>query len=273
MPPFVILGLPRSRTYWLSHYLSYGGWHCGHDELRRCRSLDDAREWLARPRTGTAETVGARYWRMLWRIAPETRVVVVRRDPGAVFRSLIRLPYPMDAAYLARELRRQDRALDQVAKRWPGALTVTFDDLAQEAVCARVFEHCLPYSHDHAWWASLADRNLQADVDRTLDDAYANAPMLERIQRQGRPYILRLELLDGYTFGHIHVGRWSARIARQLRGDWDQIIALHGGPVFVTTDTPHGGDYAKYRKFMALMGLRFHATVPNNGPAVYARWR
>ena len=48
-PPFVVLSLPRSRSYWLSRYLSYGGWHCGHEEIRHARTLSDVRAWLARP--------------------------------------------------------------------------------------------------------------------------------------------------------------------------------------------------------------------------------
>ncbi len=30
MRPFVVFGLPRSRTAWLSRFLTYGDWVCGH---------------------------------------------------------------------------------------------------------------------------------------------------------------------------------------------------------------------------------------------------
>ena len=50
-PPFVVLSLPRSRSYWLSRYLSYGGWHCGHEEIRHARTLSDVRGRVGKPLT------------------------------------------------------------------------------------------------------------------------------------------------------------------------------------------------------------------------------
>jgi hypothetical protein len=87
-------------------------------------------------------------------------------------------------------------------------------------------------------------------------------------------YTITLEYIEGATFVHATVRRWSARVARQFRADSDELIALHGGPIYATpTETPHGGDLGKWRKFVCLMGMGFHTTVPGNGPVVYARWR
>lgn len=275
MPPFVILALPRSRTKWLSTFLTYDAWTCGHDEMRHCRSLADVRSWLARPCTGTVETGAAPYWRLLRRLAPEARVAIIRRDPASVFASLRRMPYQLDWAYIAREMQRQNAALDEVTRRWPGALSVDYADLAHEATCARLFEHCLGLPHDHDWWASLAERNIQADVDGVVRDMAANAALVRRLQRDRRPYVIRLEQIEGTTFAHCDVepGRWSVRVARQIRADFDAIMAMHGGPIYGTTNAPHGGDWDKYVKFLVMMGLTFHTTVPGNGKVVYARWR
>ena len=271
--PFVIFALPRSRTKWLSAFLAYGDWQCAHDQLRHCRSLDDVRSWLAQPCTGTVETAAAPHWRLLRRLAPETRVVIVRRDPADVFASLRRMPYEMDWAYIARELQRQDVALDEVADRWPQALSIAYADLAHEETCARLFQHCLPYRHDHEWWASLAQQNLQADVDGVVRDVAANTALVARLKRQWRPYVIRLEEIEGTTFAHCDVAQWSPRIARQIRADFDAIMRLHGGPIYGTTNAPQGGDWDKFRKFLLLMGLTFHTTVPGSGKVVYARWR
>ena len=51
--PFVVLSMPRSRSKWLSVFLSYGEWGCGHEELLNLRGLDDAKAWLSQPYTGT----------------------------------------------------------------------------------------------------------------------------------------------------------------------------------------------------------------------------
>jgi hypothetical protein len=272
-PGFVVFALPRSRTAWLARFLTYDQWSAGHDELRHCRSLDDVRSWLAQPYPGTVETAAAPWWRLLRRLAPDTRVAIVRRDPAAVFASLRRMPYEMDWAYIVRELQRQDAALDELTDRWPQALSVAYADLAHEDACARLFEHCLRYRHDHDWWASLAQQNLQADVDGVVRDVAANTALVERLKRDWRPYVIRLEDVEGVTFAHCDVEQWSPRIARQIRADFDSIMRLHGGPIYGTTNAPHDGDWDKWVKFLVLMGLTFHTTVPGSGKVVYARWR
>lgn len=205
-PPFVIFGLPRSRTRWLAAFLTYGGWSCGHDEARHARSLDDVRSWLAQPCTGTAETAAAAFWRLLLQVCPDVRVVVIRRPVDAVLASTLALGIPFDVAGLAASLRRMDAKLDQIERRVAGVLSVPFADLADEAVCARVFEHCLGLAHDPAWWRALAPVNIQADLLTTiryfnahkaqLDKlaAVAKHRMLAAIERQGAP------ALTGITF-------------------------------------------------------------------------
>jgi hypothetical protein len=297
--PFVILSLPRSRSFWLSRYLSYGPWNCGHDEIRHVRSIEDVRSWLSMPYTGTAETAAAPWWRTLRRLAPEMRVMLVRRDPADVFNSVMRLG-SFDAATLARSLRRLDAKLDQIAVRWPGALSVPFADLEGEAGCARVFEHCLGMPHDPAWWRAMAALNLQTSLPwmmeyfraygRQIAEAAATekartvailrgkrafeVPRWNRIVpvARRRDYTLGMENVSGQTFFHVEVQRWNARVMRDLQRDRDVIMALHGGPVFTTADKPHDGDRAKWCKFQAVMG--FSPAIPTaDGQPVYVRWR
>lgn len=162
--PFLVLGLPRSRTAWLSRFLTYGDYICGHEQARHFRTLGDVSAWFSQPCIGSAETAAAPFWRLFDKFAPGLKVVVVRRDPGEVVDSLMRLPVEFDRDILAREIHKLDRKLDQVAARVPGAITVQFDELDREDNCARVFEHCLPYSHDHEHWARLSAINVQADM-------------------------------------------------------------------------------------------------------------
>lgn len=181
MPPFIVLALPRSRSFWLSKFLSYGGWTCGHEELRHMRSLEDVKAWLSLPATGTAETAAAPWWRTLQTLAPQIRVVVVRRPPADVFDSLTRLDIAFDKAALRAELRHLDRKLDQITERWPGVLSIRFDDLAAEQTCAQVFEHCLPFKHDPPWWAALAALNLQIDMAAMMRYMAAYRPQLKKL--------------------------------------------------------------------------------------------
>lgn len=179
--PFVIFGLPRCRTFWLSRFLTYNGWNCGHEELRHVRSIEDVKTWLSLPATGTAETAAAPWWRTLHQIAPNARVVIVRRPVDEVIASLMRLGIAFDPAILTATIKKLAAKLDQIERRWPGAISVTYDDLRHEETCKRVFEHCLPFRHDHAWWEAASALNLQADMPALIRYMLAYQPQLEKV--------------------------------------------------------------------------------------------
>jgi hypothetical protein len=165
--PFVVFSLPRSRSFWLSRFLSYGNYECHHEQSRHIRGVDDLRSWLAQGWTGTAETAAAPWYRLLRHLRPDLAIVVVRRPVDEVVDSLMRLDLQgvctFDRAVITRQMHRIDRYLDRI-ERLPGVLSVRFADLADEATCARVFEHCLHVKHDPAWWAALAETNLQCNM-------------------------------------------------------------------------------------------------------------
>jgi hypothetical protein len=205
-PPFVVLALPRSRTKWLSAYLTYGGWHCGHDELRHARSLDDVRSWLSLPLTGTVETAGAPFWRLLRHYRPDARIAVIRRPVDAVLASLVDLELGFDPARLKTQLRQLDRKLDQIEARCPDVLSLSFDALREQAACARLFEHCLGLPFDQAWWAALAPIDLQIDLAALLRYYHAHEKQLAKVAKQAKHRTLTLlqptprEHEDGVTF-------------------------------------------------------------------------
>lgn len=179
-PPFVIFGLPRSRTAWLSRFLTYGDWICGHEELRHVRSLDDVRSWFLQPCVGTVETAGAPWWRMLEEFAPGIRIVLVRRSIADVIESLMRLNLDFDRELLTRLMTKLDHKLDQIEAR-TDCMSVNFEDLDNEATCASIFEHCLPYAHDHAHWERLAKINIQIDMRALMRYYQAYREQLDRI--------------------------------------------------------------------------------------------
>ena len=176
--PFLVLALPRSRTAWLSRFLSYGEFHCAHEQARHIRSLEDVRSWLSQDFTGAAETSVARWWRLIRHLRPDLRIVTVRRPVEQVVESLMRLDlrgiFAFDRDRLAREMQRLSRALDRVENSAGDVLSVGFDDLADEAACRRVFEHCLPYQYDPLWWEELAPINVQADMRALMRHALAH---------------------------------------------------------------------------------------------------
>lgn len=190
MTPFIVYALPRSRTAWLSRFLTYGDWICGHDELRHCRSLDDVKAWFSQPCTGTVETAAAPYWRLAQNYVPGARVVVIRRPVLEVVDSLIRVGVPGGRDLLTAGMQQFDRKLAQIERRVPGALSVQFADLMHEETCARVFEHCLPYKHNSAWWAALAPINIQINMQALLRYCTAYRTKLEKLSSHAKQQML-----------------------------------------------------------------------------------
>ena len=182
MQPFVVFSLPRSRSAWLSRFLTYGEWMCGHEELRHMRSLDDVQAWFSQPNIGTAETAGAPWWRLLERFAPNARVLVVRRPRNEVAESLINIPgTQFDRTALDSILLKLDRSLDQIEARLPNVLSASFDSLNEEDTCAAVFEHCLQQPHDLDHYARLAPVNIQINMPALMRHYAAYAPAMEKL--------------------------------------------------------------------------------------------
>lgn len=179
MTPFIVYALPRSRTFWLSQFLTIGGYHCHHEQVRHLRTLEDARTWLAQDWTGTAETAAAHGWRLARALRPDLRVLVVRRPLGDVLGSLEQWGIAITDE-LTHRLRALDRRLDQI-ERQTGVLSVRFADLEREDACGRVFRHCLGAEMPARWWRTMAPLNLQADLTALLRYVQAHRRQLRRL--------------------------------------------------------------------------------------------
>jgi hypothetical protein len=228
----VVFALPRSRTKWLATFLSYGAWQCGHDELRHCRSLEDVTSWLAQPCTGSVETAAAPFWRLL---KPDMRVVTLRRSIPDVVASLRRTGVAFDDAPMTAILRTVERKLDQIEARVPDVLAVTYDDLATEAGCARVFEHCLGLPHDPTWWAACAPVNIQVNFEHLVRFFVAHKPQLEKLAKTAKHRCLAAMTrapreIDGVTF--------QREPFRQFWSDAARLLAEHAVEAGEAPDYP-----------------------------------
>lgn len=152
--------------------------------------MDDLRSWLAQPCTGTAETAAAPFWQLALKLRPDVRMVTVRRAPADVVDSLLALGLSFDRGVLARVMQRLDHKLDQIERRVPGVMSVQFADLACEATCARIFEHCLPYRHDPAWWAACDATNIQVSMPMLLRYYDAHKQQLAKLAKTAKQQIV-----------------------------------------------------------------------------------
>lgn len=211
MPSFVVFTLPRSRSKWLSKFLSHGEWICGHDELQYCQSLQDITTWFTQPNIGTVETSASPFWRLLVRDQPSARIAVVRRPVDEVLAALAK--QGVGSETVEAMIRAADRKLEQIERRVPGVLSVRFDDLWREDVCGRLFEHCLQQPHDSRRWRALDAQHVSGDIKAQVRYCQAYLPRFLKLARSARQRIL-IDMArpvvppEGFTFQVEDIETW-----------------------------------------------------------------
>ena len=163
--PFIIFAKARSRTFWLSKFLTHGGWTCHHDPSLRFRDMADLATLLLPGKVGLIDTSLAFRWRDVLAACPDARVAVVRRDVAACQRSLERIGMGSDKSL--RYLRLAEDALLEIM----GAvkpLVIDFDSM-HAGQLRRLWSHCLrdePW--DVRWFRAMDEENLQVDIDAEI---------------------------------------------------------------------------------------------------------
>lgn len=192
--PFIIYGLPRSRTAWLSMFLTYKDWTCHHEKMMHMRRIGDFKELMSAPNTGAAET-GACYGRCLMKwFAPNLKEVVILRPVEEVMESLMKIDmegtFTFDRQKLQKLIEKGRRALDKIAKD-PKVLVIEYADLEKEETCKRLFEFCLPYQFDREWWKYMDQKIITINFPllaiyrtqhKSLIDGYKNVCKRELFQ-------------------------------------------------------------------------------------------
>jgi hypothetical protein len=180
MIPFVIMALPRSRTTWLSQFLSYPPHRCGHDIAIECESIADF-EWFFKQGglSGTAET-GAMYgWKVVQRRMPAAKIIVITRPVAEVYESFRKLglfvpPGEFEPkAIMLQELSRQ-----------PGVVTLPYSSLQSEEVLRTLFEYCLGIRCPDAWYRRFEGTNIQVDIAAQLAYIETNRTRIERFKAE-----------------------------------------------------------------------------------------
>lgn len=198
-PPFIVYALPRSRTAWLSKFLSYREWRCYHEQAIYMRSVDDIKEIFSCPNTGVAETAAAQGRYLIRHAAPNIREVVVFRPVEEVVDSMMKADVSGMVTYdrhlLKKGMSYSDRVLHKIAKD-KNVLSINYHDMDNPEICARIFEHCLPYSFDKIWWESLKDKNIQADIKAILRYYYKYRESVELFKRLCKSELFRLRRMD-----------------------------------------------------------------------------
>jgi hypothetical protein len=178
-PPFVVFSLPRSRSVWLTHFLSYPPFQCGHDVAVYCESIDDFVRMFSSGMVGTCETGAVSAWRVIREEIPEVKFVVIKRPVKEVIASLNKLGVAPSFGHLSDMV----NMLENVASL-NGSLAVDYDELDSPVACRRIFEFCLGIPFDWEWWEYYSQFNIQVDVRRQIELINKNAPRLMRLKKE-----------------------------------------------------------------------------------------
>lgn len=202
--PFIIFGLPRSRTTWLSHWLSYGG-QVGHDLGIDCNSVQDFLDcFWQRGMIGTVETGAMEAGALLRYALPAARFVAVRRPLDEVEASLARF----GVVGMRPELERRERCLTDLVDNL-GAVQVHYTNLVQEGCCAALFEYCLGVPFDAAWWGKYRNSNIQVDLATEMARSAARSASIEAVKAETRALTDAISSNNPPQFARVGLERWD----------------------------------------------------------------
>jgi hypothetical protein len=261
MGNFLVLAMPRSRSYWLSKFLSFQEWNCTHDIAPGWRGPEDWKSWFSQPFVGSVETGLAAWWRL---IPEDCKVLVLRREVPEVLESLARTGLPFHREEMEKALRRIERKLEQVAAR-RNTKVLCAEDLSSSEVCREVFENLLGKPCPQQWLECLHNMNLQRDLFHQFRYLQANATQVQRLAKQAKQLCLQKFLRSpvGMEFSYQieDFPSWFAEAKDMLRShcelvgervanptddfgtnlDWGILQRLHSqGDVFITTARSNG---------------------------------
>lgn len=152
MNPFFIIGLPRSRTAWLSVFLSSGPSTCFHEAVGSCSPqnvLHDLKAVLqsnAHPHrfTGDSDSALPLFWPRLSDVFPRARYVFVDRPFNEAFASH-RKAFPcFDEERVKFAFDGICRGIEAMKQDVEDSITVNYDQLDEPHICNYIWEFCVP---------------------------------------------------------------------------------------------------------------------------------
>lgn len=180
MAKFIIMALPRSRTKWLSEFLSFEGKHViGHDLAVDCSSLQDFEDALDAV-DGSVETGAMLGWRLLLKRHPDWRVVTIHRPLWQIANSFARL----GVNGIDWENMKAREAMLEALTLQPGVRGYGFDELDVEHTIASIWEFCLRRDFDYEWWVEMRSKNIQINMAERVARLQANGPALDLLKSE-----------------------------------------------------------------------------------------
>lgn len=150
--PFFITGLPRSRTAWLSVFLSHGPSVCLHEAIGSCdpqNVIYDLKAVLqsnAHPHrfTGDSDSALPIYWPHLNEAFPNARYVFVDRPFNEAFQSHLKAFPCFDEAKVRFAFDCISHGIARMKDEAEDFITVNYDQLDEPHICNYIWQFCVP---------------------------------------------------------------------------------------------------------------------------------
>ena len=163
--PFVVFGLPRSRTLWLATWLGGGQNLVGHDTIVDCDSPEDFFGLFSRGMLGTVETAGVQGWRLIRARLPGVKFVTIRRGLADVLASLQSVGACFDGT--PQEMLLRDTMLDEL-ELCEGCARIEYEDLHRADIRVKLWDFLRGGELDEAWDDKLIRTNIQLHMPTHL---------------------------------------------------------------------------------------------------------
>ena len=174
--PFIIFSLPRSRSAWLSHYLSYGSAIVGHDISIECNAPEDFFNSFKFGMTGTVETGAIEAAGLIREALPGVKFLVVLRPLTEVKASLAKFGIEAPEG----QLEHRQRLLFSLTHQ--GIPTIEFRDLSNPAIAKFIFEYCLDVPYDPIWRDECEVLNIQINMPRRVERLAVRAEAIAKLK-------------------------------------------------------------------------------------------
>lgn len=179
--PFLVLTLPRSRSAWLAHWLSYPGRQVGHDICIRANSIEEFLNSYTCGMNGTVETGAMLGWRLLRHEIPNLQTLVVLRDPREVVESLARKG--LHSQEIINEVFSRSYMLSAISSA-SDVQTIEWTDLNSRPIREQIFEWLLELPFDEDWDARFANTNIQIDFEARVEQLASRREQIVAFKRE-----------------------------------------------------------------------------------------
>lgn len=171
--PYIVLGMPRSGTAWLSAFLSAPGFPpCEHEPSRFWTSRADLWAFLDRQDgAGISDATLTWFWRDILAFRPDARIVVAWRPSADVRESARRAGIPLSESDGLEAM--SVEALRAVGSG-PTILALDFADIRKPAVVREVFRHCHGMASPRGWAEIMIARNIQVPWQPRFAEGFGN---------------------------------------------------------------------------------------------------